>query len=76
MKFTTFFVICFCSSFLFSVGLKGAQNTKDIETQTNNPPVETFGPTRKQNGDHGHRLFNIKHRGFAHYYSGGSLFDD
>ena len=45
MKLASFFVIYFCSLFLLFVGLDRSQNTKGIETHTNNQPVAKCGLT-------------------------------
>ena len=47
LKPTSFFAIFVCSLFLLFVDLDHVQNTKCIEAQMNNSPVETFGFARK-----------------------------
>ena len=47
IKLASFFATCFCSPSLLFVGLYRAQNTKGIEMQMNNKPIETFEFTRK-----------------------------
>ena len=47
IKLVCFISICFSSLLFLVIGLDRAQNTKGIEIQTNNLPVETFGFTRK-----------------------------
>ena len=63
MKLSTEFLCSMnkSSQFLFFVAIDHAQNTKGVEMQMNNKPVQKNLDSRvNQNNMHSHGLFNIK----------------